>query len=124
MINKIDKNAARKVRQARVRRKISGTVEKPRFNVFRSLNHMYVQIIDDETGNTLVSASTLDPEIKNEISDKTKKEAARMVGEMAARKALEKGIQEVVFDRAGYIYHGRVSEVAAGARDAGLEETA
>ncbi|MFY9177076.1 MAG: 50S ribosomal protein L18 [Caldicoprobacterales bacterium] len=120
MIKKIDRNAARKVRHKRVRKKIFGTAERPRLNVFRSLNHIYVQIIDDVKGHTLVSASSLDPEIRN-ISDKTKKEVARMVGELAARRAQEKGIKKVVFDRGGYIYHGRVQEVAAGAREAGLE---
>jgi len=121
VITKIDKNAARKIRHARARKKVFGTATRPRFNVFRSLKHMYVQIIDDETGHTLVSASTLDPEIREKISGKTKKEAARMVGELAAKRALEKGIKQVVYDRGGYIYHGRVLEVAAGARDAGLE---
>lgn len=120
MIKKIDKNVKRKVRHTRVRKKISGTAEMPRLNVFRSLNHVYVQVIDDVKGHTLVSASSLDPEIKN-VSDKTKKEVARMVGELAARRAQEKGIKKVVFDRGGYIYHGRVQEVAAGAREAGLE---
>ena len=93
-----------------------------RLNVFKSLKHTYVQIIiDDVKGHTLVSASTLDPELRDKIADKTKKEAARMVGELAAKRALEKGIKTVVFDRGGYIYHGRVQEVAAGAREAGLE---
>ncbi|NLN41505.1 MAG: 50S ribosomal protein L18 [Clostridiales bacterium] len=121
MIKKVDRNAARKVRHKRVRKKIYGTADRPRLNVFRSLNHIYVQIIDDEKGHTLVSASSLDPEIKNNVSDKTKKEVARMVGELAARRAQEKGIKKVVFDRGGYVYHGRVQEVAAGAREAGLE---
>ena len=120
MIKKIDKNAARKVRHRRVRNKIAGTAERPRLNVFRSLKHIYVQLIDDNMGHTLVSASSLDPEIKS-VSEKTKKEVAKMVGELAARRALEKGITKVVFDRGGYIYHGRVAEVAAGAREAGLE---
>lgn len=120
MIKKIDKNVRRKVRHTRVRKKISGTAEMPRLNVFRSLNHIYIQIIDDIDGHTLVSASSLDPEIKN-VSDKTKKEVARMVGELAARRAQEKGIKQVVFDRGGYIYHGRVQEAATGAREAGLE---
>jgi large subunit ribosomal protein L18 len=121
VIKKVDRNAARKVRHKRVRKKIYGTADRPRLNVFRSLNHIYVQIIDDEKGHTLVSASSLDPEIKNNVSDKTKKEVARMVGELAARRAQEKGIKKVVFDRGGYVYHGRVQEVAAGAREAGLE---
>jgi len=120
VIKKTNRNVARKARHYRVRKKISGTADMPRFNVFRSLNHIYVQVIDDVKGHTLVSASSLDPEIKN-VSDKTKKEVARMVGELAARRAQEKGIKKVVFDRGGYIYHGRVQEVAAGAREAGLE---
>ena len=115
-----DKNAARQVRHTRVRKKISGTADMPRLNVFRSLNHIYVQFVDDIAGHTLVSASSLDPEIKG-VSDKTKKEIARMVGKLAGQKALDKGIEEVVFDRGGYIYHGRISEVAAGAREAGLK---
>lgn len=82
---------------------------------------MYIQLIDDESGHTLVSASTLDPEIRDKIAGKTKKEAARMAGQLAAKRALEKGIKKVVFDRAGYIYHGRVQEAAASAREAGLE---
>ncbi len=121
MIKKVDRNAARKVRHKRVRKKVFGTADRPRLNVFRSLKHIYVQIIDDEKGHTLVSASSLDPEIRNNVSDKTKKEVARMVGELAARRAQEKGIKKVVFDRGGYVYHGRVQEVAAGAREAGLE---
>lgn len=121
MISKVDKNANRKVRHVRVRKKVSGTTERPRFNVYRSLNHIYVQVIDDLNGTTLVAASTLDPDLKDKIADKTKKEAAKIVGEAAAKKAIEKGIKKVVFDRGGYIYHGRILEVAAGAREAGLE---
>lgn len=120
MIKKINKNAARKVRHTRVRKTISGTAEMPRFNVFRSLNNIYVQIIDDIQGHTLVSASSLEPEIK-EHSDKTKKEVAKLVGELAAKRAQEKGIKQVKFDRGGYVYRGRVQEVADGAREAGLE---
>jgi len=121
VIKTVDRNVARKVRHMRLRKKITGTENRPRLNVFKSLKHTYVQIINDEAGNTLVSASTLDPELRDKIADKTKKEAARMVGELAAKRALEKGIKTVVFDRGGYIYHGRVQEVAAGAREAGLE---
>lgn len=121
MIKIVDRNVARKVRHMRLRKKITGTENRPRLNVFKSLKHTYVQIINDEAGNTLVSASTLDPELRDKIADKTKKEAARMVGELAAKRALEKGIKTVVFDRGGYIYHGRVQEVAAGAREAELE---
>jgi large subunit ribosomal protein L18 len=121
VITKKDKNVSRKARHARVRKKVSGTMERPRLCVYRSLNHIYVQIINDENGTTLVAASTLDPDVKGQIADKTKKEAAKIVGEAAAKKALEKGIKQVVFDRSGYIYHGRILEVAAGARAAGLE---
>ena len=121
MISKKDKNVGRKTRHARVRKKVSGTLERPRFCVYRSLSHTYVQIINDQNGTTLAAASTLDPDLKEKIADKTKKEAAKIVGEAAAKKAIDKGIKQVVFDRGGYIYHGRVSEVAAGAREAGLE---
>jgi len=121
VIKKVDRNEARKVRHMRIRKKVKGTAERPRLNVFRSLKHTYAQIINDEIGHTLVSASTLDPELRDKIVGKTKKEAARMVGQLIAKRALEKGIKKVVFDRGGYKYHGRVQEVAAGAREAGLE---
>ena len=121
MINKADKNASRKVRHYRIRKKAVGTPERPRFNVFRSLKHLHVQIIDDTCGHTMLSASTLDPEIKGKIAELTKKEAAKLVGQLAAGRALNQGISKVVFDRGGYIYHGRVQEVANGAREAGLE---
>lgn len=121
MISKIDKNQDRKKRHNRVRAKISGTPEMPRMNVYRSLNNIYVQIIDDVAGDTLVSCSTLEKEIAAQIKDKTKKEASRVVGEAVAKKALAKGIEKVVFDRGGYLYMGRVQEVAEGARAAGLK---
>ena len=121
MINKVDKNAIRKARHWRVRNKISGTAEKPRLNVFRSTNHIYAQIIDDVAGVTLVSASTLNPDIRKEVEGKTKKEAARIVGLAVGRKALAKGIERVVFDRGGYVYMGRVQQLADGAREAGLK---
>ena len=121
MITKKDKYVSSKARHDRVRRKISGTPARPRLNVYRCLNHIYVQIIDDDHATSFAAASTLDPVVKDQIADKTKKEAARIVGEAAAKKALEKGIKQVVFDRSGYIYHGRILEVAAGARAAGLE---
>jgi len=121
VIKNKDKNAARKVRHARVRKKVVGTAERPRLSVYRSLNNIYVQIINDQNGTTLAAASTLDPDLREQIAGKTKKEAARIVGEAAAKKALDKGIKKVVFDRSGYIYHGRVKEVADGAREAGLE---
>ena len=121
MISKIDKNQDRKKRHNRVRAKISGTPEMPRMNVYRSLNNIYVQIIDDVAGDTLVSCSALEKEIAAQIKDKTKKEASRVVGEAVAKKALAKGIEKVVFDRGGYLYTGRVQEVAEGARAAGLK---
>jgi len=121
VINKADKNATRKVRHHRIRKRVTGTDERPRLNVFRSLKHMHVQIIDDISGHTIFSASTLDPEISSKIAELTKKDAAKIVGKTAAERALGQGIKKVVFDRGGYIYHGRVQEVANGAREAGLE---
>jgi len=121
MIKKVDKNAIRKGRHQRIRNKVSGTAERPRMCVYRSLNNIYVQLIDDVAGNPLVAASTLDKDLAGAIADKTKKEASKIVGETAAKKALEKGIKEVVFDRGGYVYTGRVAQVADGAREAGLK---
>ncbi len=121
MISKIDKNAVRKARHNRTRRHIVGTGERPRLNVYRSLNNIYAQVIDDTTSQTLASASTLDAEIKGQLAEKTKKEAAKLVGELVGKRALEKGVQEVVFDRGGYLYTGRVAELAEGARTAGLK---
>lgn len=121
MISKIDKNAVRKARHNRTRRHIAGTGERPRLNVYRSLNNIYAQVIDDTTSQTLASASTLDAEIKGQLAEKTKKEAAKLVGELVGKRALEKGVQEVVFDRGGYLYTGRVAELAEGARAAGLK---
>ncbi|MDH7600845.1 MAG: 50S ribosomal protein L18 [Armatimonadota bacterium] len=108
-------------RHKRVRKKISGTAERPRLNVFRSLANIYAQIIDDERGHTLVAASTLDPEIKSAIKTGGNVEAARLVGRLIGKRALEKGIETVVFDRGGYKYHGRVAALADGAREAGLK---
>jgi len=121
MISKIDKNADRVKRHARVRAKISGTPERPRLSVYRSLVHIYAQIIDDVAGNTLVAASTLEKDIAKLVEGKTKTEAAKIVGAELAKKALAKGIDTVVFDRGGYIYTGRVSSLADGAREAGLK---
>ncbi len=120
MIKKIDKNSERQRRHERVRKKVSGTAEAPRLSVYRSLNHIYVQLIDDTKGVTLCSASTMEKDVKAEIKDMTKTEAAKVVGKKAAEKALEKGVKAVVFDRGGYIYTGRVQAVADGAREAGL----
>lgn len=120
MVGKIDRNKVRIRKHVRVRKKIVGTNECPRLNVYRSSSHIYAQIIDDAAGHTLVSASTLDKAIKEKISNGGNKEAAREVGKLVAEKALEAGIKEVVFDRGGYIYHGRVKELADAAREAGL----
>lgn len=116
-MNKADRNTARLKRHLRVRSKISGTSECPRLNVFRSSKNIYAQIIDDVKGVTLVAASTLDKEFTGNGGNK---EAARKVGAMIAKRAAEKGITEVVFDRGGYIFHGRVKELAEGAREGGL----
>lgn len=121
MFKKADKNANRIQRHKRVRRKITGTAQRPRLAVFRSANNIYAQIIDDAARVTLVSASSLEAEIKSAVNGTGNKEAARKVGELVAKKAVEKGITEVVFDRGGYLYHGRVQELAEGAREAGLK---
>lgn len=120
MANKLSKNQVRQRRHVRVRRKISGTPECPRLNVFRSLSHMYAQIIDDTTGRTLVAASTLDQAVKEKVAFGGNKAAAKEVGTLIAQKAIDAGIKEVVFDRGGYVYHGRVKELADAAREAGL----
>ena len=120
MFKKRDRNEVRLERHARVRKKISGTPEMPRLCVYRSLNHIYAQIIDDTKGITLASASTLDPALKGRLGEVDKKGAAAKVGKLVAQRAMEKGIQAVVFDRGGYVYTGRVAQVAAGAREAGL----
>lgn len=119
MIKKENSNVSRLARHARVRKKISGTPEIPRLCVFRSLKNIYAQIIDDTTGHTLVSASTLDAELKAQYGGN--KDAAKAVGALVAKKAAEKGITEVVFDRGGYVYHGRVAELAEAAREGGLK---
>jgi len=121
MIKKASKNKRRKKRHVRVRNKIFGTPQRPRLNVYRSLNHMYAQVIDDVAGKTLVAASSLDKEVKDNVSSTGNKEAAREVGKLVAKRALEKGIETVVFDRGGNIYHGRIKELAEGAREAGLK---
>lgn len=121
MITKRDKNENRKIRHTRVRKKISGTNARPRFDVYRSLNHIYVQVIDDTKGITLASASTMDAAIKAQTAEMTKKEAAKLVGKIAAERTIATGIKSVVFDRGGYVYTGRVAEVANGAREAGLD---
>ena len=118
MVKKPNSNQARLRRHARVRRKISGTAARPRLNVFRSSKHIYAQIIDDVAGVTLVSASTMD---KDFTGNGGNIEAVKAVGNTVAKRAIEKGITEVVFDRGGYIYHGRVKALAEGAREGGLK---
>ena len=117
MIKKINRKEERQRRHTRVRNKISGTPERPRLCIFRSNNNLYVQVIDDIVANTLVAASTLDKEVKEKHANK---QAAKEVGALIAKRALEKNIKEVVFDRGGYIYHGVVKELAEAAREAGL----
>ncbi|MDQ0156984.1 50S ribosomal protein L18 [Robertmurraya andreesenii] len=119
MITKADKNATRKKRHARVRAKLTGTAARPRLNVFRSNKHIYAQLIDDVNGVTIASASTLDKEAGLESTSNV--DAAVKVGELVAKRAVEKGITAVVFDRGGYLYHGRVKALADAARENGLE---
>jgi large subunit ribosomal protein L18 len=114
------RNEARKRRHARVRRKIAGTSNVPRLCVFRSLKHIYAQIIDDDAGNTLVSASTLDADVREQVDGLTKVEQATLVGKRLAEKALSRGVKRVVFDRGGYVYHGRVKALADASREGGL----
>ncbi len=121
MINKVNKNASRLVRARRIRKNLAGTQEKPRLCVFKSLNHIYAQVIDDVNGVTIASASTLTKTVASKLEGKTKQEAAFMVGEAVAKNAMKKGVKTVVFDRAGNIYTGRVKALAEGARKAGLE---
>ena len=118
---KSESRAARYRRHARVRAKVKGTSPRPRLCVFRSLSHIYAQVIDDSRGHTLTSASTLDPEIKSEVDDKTKTGKSELVGSLIAKRALSEGINQVVFDRGGYKYHGRVKALAEAARKGGLK---
>ncbi len=112
---------ARLRRHRRVRSKLSGTAARPRLNVFRSLEHIYAQVIDDVAGHTLASASTIDAEVRKQIEGKNKSEAAKVVGKLIADRAKKIGVTTVVFDRGGYMYHGRVKALADGAREGGLE---
>ena len=121
MFKKRDRNEIRVIRHARVRKKISGTPEMPRLCVYRSLNNIYAQIIDDTKGMTLVACSTQEKAVMEMIKDTDKKGAAKIVGKLIAERASEAGIKTVVFDRGGYVYTGRVAELANGAREAGLE---
>jgi len=118
---KLTRRERRLRRHRRVRKKVFGTPERPRLAVYRSLKHIYAQIIDDTKGVTIVSASTLDARIKPRMKELTKVQEAYEVGKLIAERAIEKGIKKVVFDRGGFIYHGRVKALAQGARDAGLE---
>ncbi len=121
MIKHKDRNVSRQRRHLRIRRTVSGTPERPRLSVFRSLSHVYVQLVDDGTGRTLAAASTLDPEIRAQADAANKSEACKILGQLIARRAKERGLSRVVFDRGGYQYHGRVRAVADGAREGGLE---
>ena len=118
MFKKVDKKASREKRHLRVRKKVFGTVERPSLSVFKSEKNIYAQVIDDINGVTLVAASSLDKDFSAKGGNK---EGAKLVGEVVAKRAIEKGITEVVFDRGGYIYHGRVKELAEAAREAGLQ---
>ena len=121
MFKKQDRNEIRVIRHARVRKKVSGTTERPRLCVYRSNAHIYAQVIDDTVGKTLVAASTVEKDIAAQIGEVDKKGAAKLVGKIVAERAQKAGIKTVVFDRGGYIYTGRVAELAAGAREAGLD---
>ena len=121
MFRKVDKNKLRKTKHDRIRNTLVGTSDKPRLNVYRSVTNIYAQVIDDTTGKTLCSSSSLDKTLASKLEGKNKKEQAFIVGEAVAKKALKAGIKAVVFDRGGYIYTGRVQNLAEGARKAGLE---
>lgn len=121
MLNKSDRNDGRLRRKRRIRKKVSGSTQRPRLTVFRSNRHIYCQVIDDLSGHTLVSASTKDAAVLEALAGKDKKEQAKEVGKVLAARAIERGISAIVFDRNGYIYHGRVAAVADGAREGGLQ---
>jgi len=117
----VKSHLARKRRQRRIRMRISGTTDRPRLNIFRSLEHIYAQVIDDEAGKTLVSASTLDKKLASELEGKNKKQKAELVGKAVAERAIAAGVTTVIFDRGGFKYHGRVKALADGAREGGLK---
>lgn len=121
MLKKVDRNKKRIERHYKVRNKIQGTPERPRLSVYRSAKHIYAQVIDDATGKTVVSASTADKELREEAAKLNKSDAAKLVGKAVGERAKAKGINTVVFDRGGYLYHGRVKLLADGARESGLE---
>ena len=116
-----NRTLARQRRHQRVRRKIHGTAERPRLNIFRSLQHIYAQVVDDDSGRTLAAASSIDAALRSSLAGKDKTEQAKEVGRLVARRAQEKGIESVVFDRGGYRYHGRVKALADASREAGLK---
>ena len=120
-MSEIIRSVARKRRHERVRKRVVGTQDRPRLNVFRSLKQIYAQIIDDTRGHTLVAASTQDPDLRERVKGLNKTEQAKLVGTLVAKRALEKGIKAVVFDRSGYKYHGRVKALAEASREGGLE---
>jgi large subunit ribosomal protein L18 len=121
MYTRPDRNALRQRRHARARRRLAGASQRPRLSVFRSLKQIYAQVVDDESGRTMAAASTLDAEVRQRVAGKKKTEAAAVVGEILAQRAKARGITAVVFDRAGYLYHGRIRALAEAARAAGLE---
>ena len=121
MVNKVSRKEVRVKKHMRIRNRFSGTAQRPRLAVFRSNNHMYAQIIDDTVGNTLVSASTVEKEIKAELTKTNNVDAAAYLGTVIGKRAVEKGITKVVFDRGGFIYHGKIAALADAAREAGLE---
>lgn len=121
MLKRADRNILRQRRHLRIRRRMGGLPDRPRLSVYRSLNHIYAQIVDDTKGATIIAASTRDPEIRDAVKGKKKTEACALVGELVAKRAQAKGIKQVVFDRSGYLYHGRIKALADAARKAGLE---
>jgi large subunit ribosomal protein L18 len=121
MSHKSQRETARENRKARIRKRIFGTEQRPRLSVFRSAKHIYAQVVVDSTGSTILAASTLSPEIRSEIGELDKSGAAKKVGQLIGKKAIEKNIRRVVFDRNGFLYHGRVRALADGARESGLE---
>ncbi len=118
---KVSRSVVRRRRHRRVRRKAQGTAQRPRLNVFRSLSHIYAQVIDDEVGHTLVAASSVDRDLRDQVDGKNKTEQAKLVGALVAERALAKGIKQVVFDRGGYPYHGRIRALAEASREVGLD---
>ena len=121
MISKVDRKEARLKRHMRIRRRMNGSTDRPRLCIYRSNKHIYAQIVDDTQAHTLVAASSLDSELTDKLKKTWNKDSAEAVGELVAKRAIKKGIQSVIFDRGGYIYHGRVAAVAEAARKSGLE---